>query len=132
MDETVKLIRAAGGTCYGYVCNLCNKEDVYEKAEIIKKEVGQISILVNNAGVVNGKKLMDMSDELMSRTMNVNIMAHFWTAKAFLPSMMEKNEGHIVSVASLAGHVGVPKLTDYCASKSAVIAFNEALRMELA
>ncbi|KAK0077762.1 hypothetical protein PV325_003481 [Microctonus aethiopoides] len=46
--------------------------------------------------------------------------------------MMEKNEGHIVSVASLAGHVGVPKLTDYCASKSAVIAFDEALRMELA
>ncbi|KAK0075457.1 hypothetical protein PV325_006883 [Microctonus aethiopoides] len=41
MDETVKLIRAAGGSCYGYVCNLCNKEDVYEKAEIIKKEVGQ-------------------------------------------------------------------------------------------
>lgn len=45
MDETVKLIRAAGGTCYGYVCNLCNKEDVYEKAEIIKKEVGQVRIV---------------------------------------------------------------------------------------
>ncbi|KAK0170616.1 hypothetical protein PV328_008449 [Microctonus aethiopoides] len=83
MDETVKLIRAAGGSCYGYVCNLCNKEDVYEKAEIIKKEVGQISILVNNAGVVNGKKLMDISDELISRTMDVNIMAHFWVNDYF-------------------------------------------------
>lgn len=42
IDETVKLVRAAGGTCYGYVCNLCNREDVYKKAEIMKQEVGQV------------------------------------------------------------------------------------------
>lgn len=56
---------------------------------------------------------------------------NFQTVKAFLPTMMEKNSGHIVSIASLAGHVGVPKLVDYCASKFAAVGFDEALRMEL-
>lgn len=51
--------------------------------------------------------------------------------KAFLPAMMKDNKGHIVSIASLAGHVGVPKLVDYCASKFAAVGFDEALRMEL-
>lgn len=51
--------------------------------------------------------------------------------KAFLPTMLESNKGHIVSVASLAGQCGVPKLVDYCASKFAAMGFDEALRMEL-
>ena len=51
--------------------------------------------------------------------------------KAFLPGMMEDNRGHIVSIASLAGHVGISKLVDYCASKFAAVGFDEALRMEL-
>lgn len=55
----------------------------------------------------------------------------FQTVKAFLPAMMEDDKGHIVSIASLAGHVGIPKLVDYCASKFAAVGFDEALRMEL-
>ncbi|XP_030241952.1 estradiol 17-beta-dehydrogenase 11-like [Drosophila navojoa] len=58
-------------------------------------------------------------------------MAHFWTAKAFLPKMIEKERGHIVTIASLAGHVGISKLVDYCASKFAAVGFDEALRLEL-
>lgn len=53
------------------------------------------------------------------------------TVKAFLPEMLEENKGHIVSIASLAGHVGISKLVDYCASKFAAVGFDEALRMEL-
>lgn len=43
IQETVKLVQAAGGTCYGYVCNLCNREDVYEKANIIKEQIGKVT-----------------------------------------------------------------------------------------
>ncbi|KAL7288785.1 hypothetical protein TKK_0016764 [Trichogramma kaykai] len=132
LDETVKLIKSSGGTCYGYVCDLCNREDVYEKAQLLNREVGRVSILVNNAGVVTGKKFLDSSDQMIKRTMDVNIMSHFWTVKAFLPAMMKENKGHIVSIASLAGQVGCPKLVDYCASKFAAVGFDEALRMELA
>lgn len=131
-EETVKLVQAAGGTCYGYVCDLCDREDVYKKAVLVKAEVGKVTILINNAGVVNGMKFMDTPDKLIIRTMDVNVMSHFWTTKAFLPSMMEDNKGHIVSIASLAGHVGVPTLVDYCTSKFAAVGFEEALHMELA
>lgn len=44
MEETVKLVQTAGGTCYGYVCDLCDKEDIYKKAELVKKEVGKVRI----------------------------------------------------------------------------------------
>uniref|UniRef100_W8AJA9 Estradiol 17-beta-dehydrogenase 11 n=2 Tax=Ceratitis capitata TaxID=7213 RepID=W8AJA9_CERCA len=58
-------------------------------------------------------------------------MAHFWTTKAFLPKMIEQQRGHIATIASLAGHVGITKLVDYCASKFAAVGFDEALRLEL-
>lgn len=53
------------------------------------------------------------------------------TTKAFLPSMIEDNRGHIVSIASMAGHIGVSHLVSYCTSKFAAIGFDEALHMEL-
>ena len=132
MEETVKLVQAAGGTCYGYVCDLCDREDVYKKAALVKEEVGKVTILINNAGVASGMKFLDTPDKLIIRTMDVNVMSHFWTTKAFLPSMMEHDKGHIVSIASLAGHIGVPTLVDYCTSKFAAVGFEEALHMELA
>lgn len=131
IEETVKLVQASGGTCYGYLCDLCDREDVYKKASILRNEVGRVSILINNAGIVTGQKFLDTPDKMIIRTMDVNIMSHFWTVKAFLPEMLEENKGHIVSIASLAGHVGISKLVDYCASKFAAVGFDEALRMEL-
>ena len=58
-------------------------------------------------------------------------MAHFWTIKTFLPDMIDAKKGHIVTVASLAGHSGTNKLVDYCASKFANIGMDEALKVEL-
>lgn len=60
---------------------------------------------------------------------SINFVAQ--TTKAFLPAMLEMDHGHIVSIASMAGHVGIPKLVDYCASKFAAVGFDEALRFEL-
>lgn len=131
VEEAVKLVRAAGGTCYGYVCDLCDREDVYRKAAKLKEEVGKVSILINNAGVATAQKLLDIPDKNIIRTMDVNIMSHFWTVKAFLPGMIESNKGHIVSIASMAGQVGMSELTDYCASKFAAFGFSEALRLEI-
>ena len=54
-----------------------------------------------------------------------------YTTKEILPDMINRNHGHIVTIASTAGLIGVAGLTDYCASKSGAIAFDESLRMEL-
>ncbi|ALC40351.1 CG9265 [Drosophila busckii] len=129
--ETVERVQEAGGYCKGYVVDISKKEDVYKAADVIRAEVGDITLLINNAGVVSGLNLLDTPDHLIERSFNVNVMSHFWTTKAFLPKMIENERGHIASIASLAGHVGISKLVDYCASKFAAVGFDESLRLEL-
>jgi all-trans-retinol dehydrogenase (NAD+) len=61
----------------------------------------------------------------------VNALALFWTVRAFLPAMIERGRGHVVTIASAAGLGGTSRLTDYCASKFAAVGFDESLRLEL-
>ncbi|XP_033099452.1 epidermal retinol dehydrogenase 2-like [Anneissia japonica] len=124
-------IEEQGGEAYTYKVDLSKREEVYSIAEKVKKDVGDIDILVNNAGVVTGKKFMDSPDKMIQLTMDVNIGAHFWTIKSFLPSMIERNHGHIVTIASSAGLFGTKGLIDYCASKFAAVGLDESLRYEL-
>ncbi|XP_031558477.1 17-beta-hydroxysteroid dehydrogenase 13-like [Actinia tenebrosa] len=124
-------IKALGAEVHYYVCDLCKREMIYEVADKVKKEVGDIDILMNNAGVVSGKKLLMCSDEEITRTFEVNALAHYWTIKSFLPHMLEKNQGHIVSTASVAGHFGLVRCVDYCGSKFAAVGLMDALRQEV-
>ena len=100
-------------------------------AERLRASFGEVDVLVNNAGVVLGKRLVDLSPEEVLRTLRVNTAALFWTTGAFLPSMIERGEGHFVTMASAAGLIGVPGLSDYCASKFGAVGFHESLRSEL-
>ena len=120
-----------GGNAKTFTCDLSKREDIYRVADEIKKSIGDITILVNNAGIVTGKKFLDSSDAEIERTMNVNTTAHFWLVKSFLPSMLNKNHGHVVTVSSIAGMFGTAGLCDYCASKFAAVGFDESLRNEL-
>ncbi|NWW77280.1 RDHE2 dehydrogenase, partial [Climacteris rufus] len=132
LNTTVRLARENGaGRVQSYICDCSKRQDIYRVADQVKKEVGDVSILVNNAGIVIGKRFMDSPDPLVEKTMEVNTMAHFWTYKAFLPAMIASNHGHLVSIASSAGLVGVSHLADYCASKFAAVGFAESIDMEM-
>ncbi|CAF3543427.1 unnamed protein product [Rotaria sordida] len=112
-------------------CDLTNKENIYECAKKIQETVGHVTMIINNAGAVSGKQLVNCSDASIQRTFDVNVIAHFWILKAFLPSMLEHNYGHIVTIASAAGLAGVSGLVDYCSSKFAAVGLHEALTHEL-
>lgn len=116
---------------FSFRCDVTKKEEVYETARKIIREVGDVDILVNNAGVVSGQKFLHCSDDDITRTMDVNVMANFWTLRAFLGPMMQRNRGNIVAIASVMGMFGSPSLVDYCCSKSAVIGMMDALRHEV-
>ncbi|XP_078119746.1 epidermal retinol dehydrogenase 2-like isoform X1 [Sander vitreus] len=132
MKETARLAKQSGASrVHYYLCDCSDKNEVYRVADQVKREVGDVSILVNNAGIVTGKKFMDAPDSLIEKTMEVNTMAHFWTYKAFLPAMIANNHGHLVSIASSAGLIGVNGLADYCASKFAAVGFAESVGLEL-
>ncbi len=126
-----ELGRLSSNRARGYTCDVRDADAVRRTAERVRREVGDPMILVNNAGVVSGARLLDLPEEDIRRTFDVNVLALFWVAKAFLPAMVEADRGHVVNVASAAGLVGVARQTDYSASKHAVIGFDESLRAEL-
>ena len=64
-------------------------------------------------------------------TLKVNTLSHIYTTKEFLPNMIKNNKGHIVTITSSSGLVGVPGLADYWASKFALVGYEEALRLEI-
>lgn len=68
---------------------------------------------------------------MMRKTLEVNTLSHLYTIREFLPNMIKINKGHVVSISSLAGTVGLPGLADYCASKFGAFAIDECLRLEM-
>ncbi|KAJ3534274.1 hypothetical protein NM688_g7160 [Phlebia brevispora] len=114
-----------------YKCDVSKWDEVEAVAKKIKEELGDPTVLINNAGVVQGKLLLDLKPEDVQQTFSVNTLAHFWTLKAFLPGMIEQKKGHIINVSSVAGMVGMARMTDYNASKAALISLHESLRYEL-
>ncbi|XP_008704402.1 estradiol 17-beta-dehydrogenase 11 [Ursus americanus] len=132
IEDTAAECRRLGAKAHAFVVDCSNREDIYSSAKKVKEEIGDVSILVNNAGVVYTSDLFSTQDPQIEKTFEVNVLAHFWTTKAFLPVMMKNNHGHIVTVASAAGHTGVPFLLAYCSSKFAAVGFHKALTEELA
>ncbi|XP_048365456.1 estradiol 17-beta-dehydrogenase 11-like [Sphaerodactylus townsendi] len=131
VEETAEACRRQGSTAYAFTVDCSNREEIYSTAEKVKREIGDVSILVNNAGVVATADLLSTQDKQIQKTFEVNILAHHWTTKAFLPAMMKNNHGHIVTVASAGGHVAVPFLVSYCSSKFAAVGFHKGLTQEL-
>lgn len=120
-------IRAAGGSAEAQTVNIADKDAVRQSAAA----AGSIDVLVNNAGVVSGQRLLDAAEGDIERTFSVNVLALYWVTRAFLPGMISRGRGTVVTIASAAGLVGVAKQTDYSASKFAAFGFNESLRAEL-
>ncbi|UCF18678.1 MAG: SDR family oxidoreductase [Gemmatimonadota bacterium] len=131
LKELTERLRKRGARVTSYQCDVTKRAAVYATAQRVLEKHGSVEILINNAGVVTGKVLLEMSDEEIEQTFQVNTLAHFWTTRAFLPKMLERNRGHIVTIASAAGLVGAPHLTDYSAAKFAAVGFDESLRLEL-
>jgi all-trans-retinol dehydrogenase (NAD+) len=131
LDRVVGEITNERGTVSGFVCDVGDREAVADVAAATRASCGDPQVLVNNAGVVSGRRLLEVEDEMIERTFRVNAMAPFWVTRALLPAMVAANSGHIVTVASAAGLIGVDRLSDYSASKFAAVGFNESLRAEL-
>uniref|UniRef100_A0A8D0GYT9 Estradiol 17-beta-dehydrogenase 11 n=1 Tax=Sphenodon punctatus TaxID=8508 RepID=A0A8D0GYT9_SPHPU len=132
IEETAEECRKLGAEAYAFVVDCSKREKIYSAAEKVKSQVGDVSILVNNAGIVVAADLMATEDHEITKIFEVNILAHFWTTKEFLPAMMSINHGHIVTVASACGLSTLPFLVSYCSSKFAAVGFHKTLTQELA
>jgi all-trans-retinol dehydrogenase (NAD+) len=132
LAETAEEIKTkTGADVTAHAIDLTSKSQIYDRAAEVQTAVGDPDILINNAGIVTGGLFLDSADEKNELTFKVNVFAHMWTIKKFLPAMLKKNSGHIIGVASMASHFGIAGQVDYAASKFASRGLMEALTAEL-
>ncbi|KAI0470586.1 NAD(P)-binding protein [Xylariaceae sp. FL0804] len=112
-------------------CDVSAPSEIAAAADTVRRVFGPPSILVNNAGLIRTNTILDASEDHLRRVVGVNLMAHWFTARAFLPHMVRQNKGHVVTMASLAAYVALPTSVDYSATKAGALAFHEGLACEL-
>jgi len=120
-----------GHNVFSVACDVSDTSSIQETLSLVSAKHGPIDILINNAGVVQGKSIHELTVKDIQRSFDVNVLAHFWFIKSLLPSMVKRNSGHLVSISSVLGTNGVPMLSDYCATKAAVIGMMESIRREI-
>lgn len=116
-----------------YKVDISNRNEVYNTANQVRKDVGNVTILINNAAIVPPRSFFDpeSKDEDRIKTIEVNVLGNMWMCKAFLPQMLANKRGHLVTIGSAAGMVGSKGLAEYCASKFACIGFHESIQSEI-
>ncbi|KAK9454292.1 hypothetical protein V1511DRAFT_489237 [Dipodascopsis uninucleata] len=114
-----------------YICDVGDNRQVIATFTEIARELGPVTILINNAAISKRGSLIDMSVEDIDKTIHVNLLSHFYTTKAVLPCMIEMNRGYIVSISSSLGFQGPIEYAAYAASKSALLSLHESLTYEL-
>lgn len=100
------------------------------KVEEARSWKGKVDILVNNAGISQRSLALDTHPDVHSKIIDVDLLAPIWLTQLLLPYMIEAGGGHIVGISSVAGRVGVPLRTAYCAAKHGLIGYMDALRAE--
>ncbi len=131
LEAVAAQCRAAGAQAVAVRCDVGVEADCKALAEAAIAKFDRIDILVNNAGVSGHARFEDVSDFRWYEDMlRVNLMGSIWCTRHALAAL-KASRGLIVGIASLAGKVGVPGRTAYCASKFAQAGFFEALRTEL-
>ena len=108
-----------------FVCDISDPSAIVKTAEKVKTTLGSPSILVNNAGIGHPHTVLKTSPEYLRKIFEVNVLSHWQLAQEFLPGMIAKNKGHVVTVASMASYIAIPGMVDYAATKAAVLAFHE-------
>lgn len=109
-----------------------NRSDVATAIASLPKDFSQIDILVNNAGNAHGLDTIQEGNlDDWDAMLDINVKGLLYVSKAIIPGMIERNEGHIINIGSLAGKEVYPKGNVYCASKHAVDAINQGMRKDL-
>ncbi|MFA3782309.1 SDR family NAD(P)-dependent oxidoreductase [Melioribacteraceae bacterium 4301-Me] len=120
-----------GVKVYGFKLDVRNKQNVIDAIKSIPTEFKAVDILINNAGLALGlNKFYEDELENWDVMIDTNIKGLLYVTHAILPGMIERKSGHIINIGSIAGHEAYPKGSVYCATKFAVNAITQSLRMD--
>ncbi|SMF05396.1 SDR family NAD(P)-dependent oxidoreductase [Pseudobacteriovorax antillogorgiicola] len=130
LKELAAKVEAKGRRAVACPCDVVNRDQVQDAVRQVSRELGQIDLLVANAGIGVDQPIQSFDPELAKKIYEVNVIGLMETIAAVLPDMVARRQGHIVGVASLASYISFPKTYVYCASKHAVRAHLDGLRLE--
>lgn len=131
IDSAVRELRRLGVTVWGATCDVSDQRQVERFAGEVHSRLGPVDVLVNIVGLSSAPAADDGKQRPLDRPSALEVPDLFRTTEAFLPDMQAKQEGTIVSVASLAGNAPVQSVAAYAASRRAVLAVSAALRREV-
>jgi NAD(P)-dependent dehydrogenase (short-subunit alcohol dehydrogenase family) len=131
LAETVRLVEASGGTAAAARADVTDRHAVAEAIDVLRRQLGSVDLLVNNAGVSGPfGDAWHVDAEDWWRAVEINLRGVFLCSRAVLPAMTARGSGRIVNITSEAGVFRWPQVSAYSVSKAAVIKFTENLAAE--
>lgn len=132
LDALRSEIEQNGGTARSFAADVTDEAAVRAAAESLRGEFGKIDVLIANAGIGGGAvHAKNLDAKNFAHVVNVNLLGAVHAVAAVLPEMLARDSGHLIAISSLAAYRGLPKSASYCASKAAMTALFESLRVDL-
>lgn len=131
LEGLIREIHDSGGTAAAAAADVSDRSAVLTAIRHLAQELGPVDLLVANAGIGGPDVLDPLAVERIEEMLRVNFLGVIYALEAVLPEMLRRGRGHISAVSSVAAYRGFPGSAGYCASKSAVNAFLEGLRIQL-
>lgn len=114
-----------------YKVDVTSPHSIDEAMEQVRREIGDPTVLINNAGIALGKDILACTADQIKQMVEVNLLAHFWLVQELLPSMIKQKHGHVVTIASVASFITIASNIDYSCTKAGLVAFHEGLTQDL-
>jgi short-subunit dehydrogenase len=131
LAETANEARAAGVEVVTRRCDMSQATEVSSAVAEVLLLWNGVDILVNNAGITYYGKTERMADAHWEKLLRINLLSHVQFTRELLPSLLARDEAHVLNVCSVLGLIGMPKVAAYCTSKFGMVGFSESLRNEL-
>jgi len=122
-NETVEMVKAAGGDAIAVQANVGSPDDIKEMFAVItaNEDFGTVDVLINNAGITKDGLVMRMKPKQWQDVIDINLSGVFYTTQAFFKLAMKKRKGRIINISSVVGQIGNPGQANYAAAKGGVI-----------
>jgi NAD(P)-dependent dehydrogenase (short-subunit alcohol dehydrogenase family) len=131
-EATRRAIEGRGGRAIVVEADVTSLDSVERMAREVAEQLGPVEVLVNNAGIVSRKPILEDSVENWDRVLRTNLYGCFHCCRTVAPGMVARGAGRIVNISSIHGRVAKASMSSYCASKAAIDMFTKQLAVELA
>src|SRR5438093_9152882 len=131
LEELAADLRSRGSVAAWAVADVAEREATVAAIHHVAAELGPVDLLIANAGVGAPTLLDPINTPDVERMIRVNLLGVIYAIEAVLPDMLRRRQGHLAAISSMAAYKGLPAESGYCASKAAVNAYMEGLRLHL-